>query len=190
MPPLPGFWVHYSAPGSSGGLTSAGAAPTSYGGYVSTTAIPTGSDLSLLFPSYRRFARIDDFADRGYFRCLFAVNNTGAAVIATLAPVLTGDIGGLFLGPIWGFSAQWDTTAASAFASTSPQAGTWQSGPATAAQILAEAGPSVEFGATANIPNGFVRAFWVGHRTGSGFSPTTNSTKSVGATISLTTVPA
>lgn len=191
MPTLPaGLWVHYSAPGAGGGLVAAGSAGSSYGGYLSTTAIPTGTDISHFFPQYRRFQRADEYTYRGYARCLFVVNNTGASVTCGVGVTFDpdSDLGDLSNGPATAYTALWDVAAASAWDSASPQADTWQPGPWTAAQLDAGDAPNWTFTPTKTIPQGSCAGFWIAFTVRSFFSPATNTTRSFGGSVEVATL--
>lgn len=190
MPLFPGFWVHYSNPAAGRGYAVSGSAGTSFGGNVSTTSIPSGSDLSSMFPSYKRFARFDEKTRRTYLRALFAVNNLGYAANCTIGGTLTGDDGSFVDGPRTTLSIVWDAIAATPIEFVGAQADVWQLGPLTLAQSNAGEFPTVQGGATKTIPDGYCRAFWVLQSVSSSDFPEFDTTKTTGINLSVTTSPA
>lgn len=190
MPVGLGLQVHYSRAGAGAGLALPGSPTTSYGGYLSTTAIPSGSTISGLFPGFRRFNRAGDYADRRLWRCLFVVNNTGAEINPTLAvdgPAIIPEFGSVLNDLTIRIVSGWDATAASPWASASAQAGTFQVGPVTAAQVLGGTdAPSTAGGSPAPIPQGYCRAFWVVQIVGSGRFPGFAGYESISGSITLT----
>jgi hypothetical protein len=141
-----------------------------------------------MFPSLRRFRRLEDVYIRIHWRCLFVVNNTGASITPTISVTSTDPPVDFFnAGPRTDMTVYWAAIAASPWESASLQAEVSSAGGGAITAALIDYEPAS--GSPAAIPQGYCRGFWVFNRVSSGTFPGTanHETRSSTYTLSVTT---